>query len=222
MTVSIHENINQIRSEVEKTAAGRAVKIIGVTKTIPPDRIQEAHQAGLHIFGENKIQEALNKMPLLEQLPIEWHFIGHLQSNKARDAVRHFTYIHSIDSLKLLQQVEKEANKIQKKVDILLEVNLGGEESKYGFSESALSQAMQASAALQWSNLCGLMIIPPYYEDPEKVRPYFRSLRVLAEHHHLAQLSMGMSHDYRIAIEEGATMVRIGTAIFGARGSVSK
>jgi len=222
MSLSIRENVDRVRAEVESAASGRPVKIVGVTKTVPPERIADAYQAGLRTFGENKVQEALNKMPQLSELSIEWHFIGHLQTNKARDAVRNFTCIHSIDSLKLLQQVEKEANNIQKKMDVLLEVNLGGEESKYGFAEAGLPQALEAAAALEWSNLCGLMIIPPYFEDPEKLRPYFQRLRVLAERYDLPQVSMGMSHDYRIAIEEGATMVRIGTAIFGERGVASK
>jgi pyridoxal phosphate enzyme (YggS family) len=222
MTLSIRDNVDRVRAEVESAAAGRPVKIIGVTKTVPPERIGEAYQAGLRTFGENKIQEALHKMSQLEQLSIEWHFIGHLQTNKARDAVRNFSCIHSIDSLKLLQQVEKEAHKTQKKIDVLLEVNLGGEESKYGFTEDALPQAIETSATLQWSRLSGLMIIPPYEEDPEKVRPYFQRLRFLAGRYQLPQLSMGMSHDYRIAIEEGATMVRVGTAIFGERDIASK
>jgi PLP dependent protein len=217
MAVSIRENIDRIRENVEKAAGGREIKIIGVTKTISPQRIQEAYDAGLRAFGENKIQEALGKMPQLERLSIEWHFIGHLQSNKAREAVRNFSCIHSIDGLKLLQQVEKEAGKLQKKMPVLLEVNLGGEESKYGFSEEALPQVLQTAHELQWLDVCGLMIIPPFLEEPEKVRPYFRRLRELGTESKLRELSMGMSHDYVVAIQEGATMVRVGTAIFGAQ-----
>lgn len=218
MTLSIRENIRRVHENVEKLAAGRAIKVIGVTKTVPPQRIQEAHEAGLHCFGENRIQEALPKIQQLAGLQIEWHFIGHLQTNKAREAVRHFSCIQSVDSLKLLQQIEKEAEKVQKKINFLLEINLGGEESKHGFVESAVAGAVESSRELKWGNLCGLMIIPPYFEDAERVRPFFGQLRRIAEQHRLSELSMGMSHDYRIAIEEGATMVRIGTAIFGTRG----
>lgn len=217
MTVSIAEKVRQIQEQVRERASGRAVTIVGVTKTVPAQGAAEAYAAGLQIFGENRIQEALPKISQLSNLAITWHFIGHLQTNKAREAVRNFSCIQSIDSLKLLQQVEKEARKSGKRMDIFLELNLGNEESKHGFAESEISAALQTAAGMMSLNLRGLMAIPPFVENPEAVRPYFKRMRELAGQHNLPELSMGMSHDYLVAIEEGSTMIRVGTAIFGQR-----
>ncbi len=208
--------------EILNAVGDRNVKIIAVSKTHPAAKLRDAYEAGVRVFGENRIQEAIPKIQDLESWPLEWHFIGHLQTNKSRDAVRFFSWIHSIDSIKLLHQVEKEAMKQSKQINLLLEINLGGEESKSGTTEMNLPELLQAGKDLTWSHIRGLMTIPPFLEDVEKVRPYFQRLRELRNQYlpvypKLTELSMGMSHDYVAAIEEGATMVRIGTALFGER-----
>jgi pyridoxal phosphate enzyme (YggS family) len=213
----IQENVNKVLKQINNRA-----KLVAVSKTVPSARIAEAYEVGVHIFGENRIQEALPKIAALAHLNIEWHFIGHLQTNKAKDAVRHFSWIQSIDSLKLLNLIEKEAAKQQKPINALLELNLGNEESKSGLSEAELPQLLAASQRLEWIKIRGFMIIPPFFEDVEEVRPFFRRLRELlqrwqAKYPQLTELSMGMSHDFEVAIQEGATMVRIGSNIFGSR-----
>jgi pyridoxal phosphate enzyme (YggS family) len=213
----IQSNLSKIQAEVAAAAAGRAVKIIGASKTVPAEKLREAYNLGLRSFGENRIQEAI---PKIKDLPenIEWHFIGHLQSNKVRDAVRHFSWIQSVDSSRLLLLIDKEAAKQQKQISVLFEINLGGEETKHGLSPELLKEALETGGNLEHARIQGLMAIPPFFEDPEQVRPYFRRLKDLASMHPaLTELSMGMSHDYFVAIEEGATMVRIGTALFGER-----
>jgi pyridoxal phosphate enzyme (YggS family) len=217
MTDSIAGNIQKVEEEVRRCARGRDVLIVAVSKTVPAERVKEAHAAGLSLFGENRIQEALPKIAQLSDLNITWHFIGHLQTNKVKDAVRHFSCIQSVDSLKLVRQIEKEAAKTEKKIEIFLEINLGSEESKYGLAESEIRPAVEEARNLQHVSLRGLMAIPPFFEDTEQVRPYFRRMRELTEQYELREVSMGMSHDFPIAIEEGSTMVRIGTAIFGER-----
>jgi pyridoxal phosphate enzyme (YggS family) len=220
--IMIAGNIQKIQTQINEASNGRNIRLVAVSKTFPPELIVEAYEAGIHVFGENRIQEALPKIAKLADLNIEWHFIGHLQTNKAREAVRHFTWIQSIDSLKLLHQVEKEAAKLKKRIHALLELNLGNEESKYGLSDADVGEVLQAAEGLEWVQVHGFMIIPPFYDNPEKVRPFFRKLRELrdkwgSEHPELTELSMGMSHDFVVAIEEGATMVRIGSNIFGSR-----
>ena len=210
--------------QILRSIGNRNVKIVAVSKTHPAERLREAFQAGVRVFGENRIQEAVPKIQELSVLPIEWHFVGHLQTNKSRDAVRFFSWIHSIDSIRLLQHVEKEAAKQSKRMDLLLEINLGGEESKSGVTEKELPELLEAGRGLSWCTICGLMTIPPYLEDVTMARPYFKRLRelqqlYLQEYPQLTELSMGMSHDYVAAIEEGATIVRIGTALFGERAS---
>jgi PLP dependent protein len=218
----IAENVKKVRENIARAAEGRNVQLIAVSKTVPAQQIAEAYAAGLNVFGENRIQEAIPKIAELISLEAEWHFIGHLQTNKARDAVRYFSWIQSIDSEKLLTQVEKEAAKQQKNINLLLELNIGNEESKHGLNENDLPQVLRAGSKLHWCKIRGLMIIPPFDENPEKIRPYFKKLRQMRERFQsdfpdLTELSMGMSNDYEIAIEEGATMVRIGTSIFGSR-----
>jgi pyridoxal phosphate enzyme (YggS family) len=213
----IQEKVKTVLQQI-----GPEVKLIAVSKTVPPERITEAYEAGVRSFGENRIQEAVPKVTALSHLNIEWHFIGHLQTNKAKEAVRHFSWIQSIDSLKLLHQVEKEAAKQQKQIRGLLELNLGNEGSKHGLDESEVGTILRATRELQWTKIYGFMIIPPFFEDPELVRPYFRKLREIrqkwhAEYPDLYELSMGMSHDFEIAVQEGATMVRVGSYIFGSR-----
>lgn len=218
----IAENIKKVRENIARVANHRNVKLVAVSKTVPTERISEAYHAGVKIFGENRIQEAIPKIAELVSLALEWHFIGHLQTNKAREAVRYFSWIQSIDSRKLLLQVEKEAAKQQKNINLLLELNIGSEESKHGLTENDLPHILKAGSELQWCKIRGLMIIPPFDEDPGKIRPYFKKLREIRDLWHkdypdLTELSMGMSNDYEVAIEEGATMVRIGTSIFGSR-----
>ena len=218
----IKKILQQIQSDVHSRASGREVKINGVTKTVNAGRIEDAHRAGLRIFGENRIQEALPKMEALSNLDLQWHFIGHLQSNKAKEAIRHFIWIHSIDSVKLLLKVDQEASRLEKRINVLLEVNLADEHTKYGFQPQELEGALGETDRLQAAKVCGFMIIPPFHDDPEQTRPYFRKLKELRDqfarqYPDLKELSMGMSHDYKVAIEEGATMIRIGTLLFGER-----
>jgi PLP dependent protein len=222
MNTTIQENYQQIRERVSRAAQGREVRIVAVSKTMPPEKMEQAYTAGVGIFGENRIQEAIPKIQMLSGLDVEWHFVGHLQTNKAREAVRYFSCVHSVDSIRLMEMIEKEAMKINKSMDLLLELNLSEETSKHGMKVDQLQEALQTAQTLTWGKVRGLMILPPYLEDPEKVRPYFRQLRKLRDQHAthfpaLIELSMGMSHDYIVAVEEGATMIRIGTALFGER-----
>lgn len=219
---TIAANVDTIQARIRAAAGGREVRLIGITKTVSPDRILEAFAAGVSVFGENRIQEALPKITALSDHGITWHFVGHLQTNKTKEAVEHFVCIQSVDSLKLLQHVEKEAAKRQKRMPVLLEINLAAEEAKHGLAEEALETTLAPSVELQHVSITGLMAIPPFFDDPEQVRPYFRRMRGVRDRlqrrfSSLVDLSMGMSHDYVVAIEEGATMVRIGTALFGAR-----
>ena len=213
----IESRLRKIQAEISAAAGSRSVKIIGASKTVTPERIREAYDAGLRCFGENRIQEAI---PKIQNLPpdIEWHFIGHLQSNKVRDAVSYFSCIESVDTLRLLARIDQEAVKQNKSMTALIEINLGGEATKHGADPAELEVLLQESRKLQNTEVRGFMAIPPFHEDAERVRPYFQRLRSLASAYpHLSELSMGMSHDYIVAIEEGATIVRIGTALFGER-----
>ena len=189
---------------------------MAVSKTVPPDRIDEALRHGISIFGENKVQEARAKIPLVSGRA-RWHMIGHLQTNKARDAVELFELIHSLDSVKLAGELNKCAERAGKTQPVLLEVNVAGEASKFGLKPEDLPVAIQQIAALPRLEVRGLMTLAPFAEDAEKARPYFRRLRELRDAHGLRELSMGMSNDFEVAVEEGATIVRIGTAIFGER-----
>jgi hypothetical protein len=205
------------------------VRLVAVTKTVEATRVREAIEAGIMTFGENRVQEAQRKISSLgSQIPdqVEWHLIGHLQRNKARYAVRLFELIHTIDSIRLAEEVNRQAKRMGKIQRVLVQVKLSEEETKHGVSESGLSALIERIEGLDNLRLEGLMTMPPFFEDPEMTRPYFRRLRELRDeinasritHHPLSELSMGMSHDFEVAIEEGATMVRIGTAIFGERG----
>jgi PLP dependent protein len=188
------------------------VSLVAVTKTVPPEQVDAALQAGIEIFGENKVQEAKAKIPLVSSRA-RWHFIGHLQTNKARDAVELFDLIHSVDSVKLAGELDKWADHAGKTQPILLEVNVAGEASKFGIKPEDLPAALAQIHEFSHLDVRGLMTVPPV-KDP---RPCFRRLRELRDAAGLQELSMGMSHDYEIAIEEGATIVRIGAAIFGER-----
>jgi pyridoxal phosphate enzyme (YggS family) len=203
-----------------------SVTLLAVSKTHPPETIEAAAAAGLKVFGENKIQEAKTKIPLCPG-HLRWHFIGHLQSNKCREAVQLFSMIQGVDSLAIAQEINKRAEQAAKTMPILIEVNVAGEASKFGYRPEQLLADWEALTALPRLEVHGLMTIPPYVTDAEKVRPHFRRLRELKVQCEerlgapLPHLSMGMSGDYEVAIEEGATLVRIGTALFGKRQSLA-
>tara|TARA_Y100001934_G_scaffold283749_1_gene406302 strand:- start:5593 stop:6303 length:711 start_codon:yes stop_codon:yes gene_type:complete len=225
--VSVAENIEGIRQRIKAACerAGRdpaGVQLMGVSKTQPIELIQEAVDAGLNLFGENKIQEAKIKIP---QCPhsARFHFIGHIQTNKAKDAARLFEMVHGVDSLRLAEELNKRADNEARDLKYLVEVNVAGESSKFGYSPESLLNDIGALADLPRLELHGLMTIPPYTTDPKRSRPLFRRLVELRDACEqklgvpLGELSMGMSGDFEIAIEEGATIVRVGTAIFGPR-----
>jgi pyridoxal phosphate enzyme (YggS family) len=206
--------------------AGRdpqSVQLVTVTKTQPVDRIVEAVSAGAEIIGENYIQEARGKFDALVHHPVQWHYIGHLQSNKAKYAVRLFDLIHSVDSLKLAAELNKQAAKTGKVQDILIQVNISRETTKSGLDEAGAMTLANQLSQHPHIRLMGLMTMPPYFNAPEKVRPFFAQLRQLRDqmadalHCTLPHLSMGMTGDFEVAIEEGATLIRVGTAIFGER-----
>jgi PLP dependent protein len=217
----IRENLERVRERIERAAqrAGRRpddVLLIGVSKTVDIARIQAALAAGLRALGENRVQEARTKIAELGR-PAAWHLVGHLQTNKVKDALEIFDVIHSLDRLELANELERRAASRGLAVEALLQVNVAGETSKGGLAPDAVGSALDAIGKLVHVKVTGLMAIPPEAARPEDSRPWFRRLRELAERHGLKRLSMGMSGDFEVAIEEGATMVRVGTAIFGAR-----
>jgi PLP dependent protein len=228
--MNIQENLMRVRERIA-AAADRArrnpdeITLIGVSKTHSADAIQEAFAAGLHDFGENRVQEWEGKRAGIANLDANWHLIGHLQSNKAGKAAKLFHAIDSVDDFSLAQRLARAKNDFLSggKLRVLIEVHLGGEETKSGVAEPGLAELAEKIRGLEELDLAGLMCIPPYLEDVEKVRPYFAKLRELREQLRsrlglvLPVLSMGMSHDFEAAIWEGATEVRVGTAIFGAR-----
>jgi hypothetical protein len=234
MTVATRLAEIEERIEAACRRAGRHrrdVTLIGVTKTFPASIVAEGIAAGLRTLGENRVQEAAGKIAELDELcrsqGVDWHLIGHLQSNKVRRAVELFDAIHSIDSLRLAERVEAVCAEKNRTMPILIEVNLGGEASKAGAGPEEIVPLCRAVARLPHLELLGLMTVPPFLDDPEAVRPYFRQLRDLLTQmrergevgESCRHLSMGMSHDFETAIEEGATFVRIGTALFGTRDS---
>jgi pyridoxal phosphate enzyme (YggS family) len=217
----ITHNINLIQQRIRAAAerAGRqpeGIALIAVSKTVEPEGVEEALAAGQTVFGESKIQEARAKIPLVSGRA-HWHMIGHLQTNKARDAVALFEVIHSVDSVKLAVELNKWAERAGKTQAILLEVNVSGEASKFGLKPEDLKSTVAEINQLPRLETQGLMTIAPYVDEAEEARPCFRRLRKLRDGLGLRELSMGMTHDVEVAIEEGATMVRIGTAIFGER-----
>ena len=228
--MAIRENVAQVRERIA-AACRRSqrgpddVRLLAISKTFPPESIREAYKAGLRDFGENRVQEAAAKRPALSDLSITWHLVGHLQTNKAKTARELFQWVHSVDSFRLAQKLDQVTASAGGRLPVLLEVNLGGEESKAGVGESDVIQLAEQSSRLVTLEVRGLMVIPPFFDDPEQVRPYFRQLRELAHkieargipNVSMRELSMGMSHDFEVAIEEGATIIRVGTAIFGAR-----
>jgi pyridoxal phosphate enzyme (YggS family) len=226
----ISTNLAAVRERIASAAraAGRNpsdIRLVAVSKTFPSDAVRAAYAAGQRDFGENKVQEALQKIGETAELEIRWHLIGHLQSNKARKAGPAFAAIHSIDSVDLLQRVDAAAAEQGAAPEVLIQVDLAGEETKFGAPEADVPAIARAAAACRAARLTGLMLLPPWSEDPEVARPYFRRLRELRDRlvadgigrAALGELSMGMSHDFEVAIQEGATIVRVGTAIFGKR-----
>lgn len=231
MSSVIAENVARVHERINAACrrAGRRaeeVRLIAISKTFPAEAIRAACEAGLRDFGENRVQEAAAKRAALSDLPITWHLVGHLQANKAKPAREMFHWVHSVDSFRLAERLDHMAASPSDRLPVLVEVNLGGEETKSGVPESELAPLIEAASGLATVEVRGLMVIPPFSGDPEQARPYFRRLRELAAAIaarnvpgvSMRELSMGMSHDFEVAIEEGATMVRVGTAIFGARG----
>jgi pyridoxal phosphate enzyme (YggS family) len=224
------ERLEGVLDRIHKAALAcgrdlRSVRLVAVSKTVSAERVRQAVAAGVDTLGENYIQEAREKIDALAALPVAWHFIGHLQTNKAKYAVRLFELIHTVDSLKLAAELDRQAAKAGKTQRVLVQVNVSGEASKSGASEAEAGQLVAEIAKLPHLSLEGLMTMPPFFDQPEKARPYFRALRRLRDEIQqrnlpgvdLRELSMGMTGDFEVAIAEGATLVRIGTAIFGER-----
>jgi pyridoxal phosphate enzyme (YggS family) len=240
--VSIADRLTGIRGRISAAArsAGRdpsSVRLIAVSKTFPIDAVREAYAAGQRDFGENRVQEALQKIAALQagtalqektgstDLLIRWHLLGHLQTNKARKAAPAFAMIQSVDSVDLLRKIDGAAGESGQSPEMLIQVDLAGEATKYGAAPAEVPRLLEAAGALRATRIVGLMTLPPVPETPEDARPYFRRLRDLRDGWlaagvpapMLRELSMGMSGDFEVAIQEGATMVRVGTAIFGSR-----
>ena len=228
---TIAGRVRMVLDEIHRAAlrAGRApqtVRLVAASKTVSVERLREAVDAGIRDLGESRLQEALPKMETLDRQGVVWHFIGTLQRRKAKAVVGRFETIHSVDSLALAEEINRQAKGAGLRQRVLLEVNLGGELSKSGFEPAALAAAMSTLDELEHLDIRGLMAIPPPTPKAEDARAYFRQLRELAQaltargcrNINMQELSMGMSHDYPVAVEEGATYVRVGTAIFGARG----
>ncbi|MBA3011874.1 MAG: YggS family pyridoxal phosphate-dependent enzyme [Proteobacteria bacterium] len=224
----ISENIASIKIKIQETAlaCGRdpgTITLIGVSKRKSADTVLSGIKGGITHLGENYIQEAVDKINTLGKNQACWHFIGHLQSNKARFAVQYFDYIHTVDTAKLAREIDKQAAKIGKVQKILLQINIAKEETKFGASARESIVLARELNCFENLSLEGLMCMPPYFDDPENARIYFKRLGLIKEEigaagiKTLTHLSMGMSNDFRVAIEEGATMVRVGTAIFGSR-----
>ncbi len=235
--LSIADNLAQVRQRIAEAArrAGRRpedIALMAVTKTFPPETIREAYAAGQRMFGENRVQEFAEKLPALANLPgIEFHLIGHLQSNKAAKAAQIFAGIDSVDSLHLAEKLNSAAKNDAKRLPVLIEINVGGEAAKSGVAPDSpeLEALLAAAPRLEHLEFRGLMSIPPFTDDPQAGRPYFRTLRELRDQIATRKLpavgmdvlSMGMSHDFEIAIEEGSTCVRVGTPIFGERARIN-
>ena len=228
------QRITEIYGRIRKAASScnreaGSIRLVAVTKTVPAERIREATAYGISIIGESYIKEARDKYDLLTGIPVSWHFIGHLQTNKAKYAVKMFDLIHSVDSVRLAEELDLQAKKINKVQNILIQINIGKEKTKSGIGEEDAPDLINELPRFKNILVKGLMVIPPYYDDPERVRPYFSALRNLRDsilssidsrllrNISLEELSMGMSGDFETAIEEGATLVRIGTALFGER-----
>jgi len=231
--MQLTENIAHVRERIAAACrrSGRRpeeVRLVAVSKTVSAERVRQACEAGLRDFGENRVQEAESKRAALSDLAVIWHLIGHLQTNKARLARQLFRWVESVDSLRVAQKLDQAAAGSGERLPVLLQVNLGQEAAKFGAGEEELVSLAEQLGRLPTLELRGLMAIPPFFENPEQARPFFRRLRELAAAIaarnlpgvSMQDLSMGMSHDFEVAIEEGATIVRVGTAIFGPRPAV--
>jgi pyridoxal phosphate enzyme (YggS family) len=226
---TVKENLLRVMEKIEEAARkiGRnpnEIKLVAVSKTVEAARIMEAIEAGVSILGENYVQEAQKKIEEIGQ-PVSWHFIGHLQTNKAKYAIRLFDMIHSLDSVPLAEELNRRAEQADRVMKVMIEVNLSKEATKFGTDEEVVMNLAKRIQNLNHLSLEGLMTMPPYFDSPELSRPYYIALRALKERMvkegvPMKDLSMGMSNDFEIAIEEGATYVRVGTAIFGPRKSV--
>jgi hypothetical protein len=236
--MAIADNIAQVRERISR-AAGRvhrnadSIALMAVSKTVEAARIKEAYAAGLRVFGENRVQEFEGKSAMLGELKdAQWHLIGHLQSNKAKKAAELFHAVDSVDSLRLAERLNQAATEAGKKLEVLIEIKVGQEESKAGIplDSPELEELLRAAPQLQGLHIRGLMTVPPFTDDPEGARTYFRLLRDLRGQIaarklpgiHMDVLSMGMSHDFEVAIEEGSTCVRVGTAVFGIRSQAAQ
>ena len=224
------KRLEQVKERIARAAAGcgrdpRTVKLVAVSKTVSAEYIYKAIKAGVTDLGENYVQEAREKINTLKDTQVSWHFIGHLQTNKAKVAVQLFDLIHSLDSLKLAKEINKRAAAMKKVQPVLIQVNISGEETKSGIDPAQTIDLLGQMADLNNISVRGLMTMPPFFNAPEKVRPYFQALKTLRQRIveakisrvQMVELSMGMSGDFETAIEEGATLVRVGTAIFGER-----
>jgi hypothetical protein len=222
--------LSRVRERIDAAArsAGRdsaSIRLIAVSKTVPLAAIREAYEAGQREFGENRVQEGLQKITLSADLSIRWHLLGHLQTNKARKAVSAFAVIQSIDSVALLEKLDAAAADADRAPELLIQVDLAGEATKHGVPPAEVPRLFDAAAACRAARVVGLMTLPPVPESPEEARPWFRRLRALRDRWRaegipasmLRELSIGMSGDFEVAVQEGATMVRVGTAIFGSR-----
>ncbi len=231
--MSIADNIARVQDQIARAAARTQRKpeditLVAVSKTFPPESIREAYDSGLRVFGENRVQEFIVKSAFVRHLPgSEWHLIGHLQTNKTGRAIELFDWIDSLDSLRLAEKLNTAAEKLNKTVPVLIEVNIGAEEAKSGVAAASaeLEELLSSAGRFPHLQVRGLMTVPPFTDDPEGARPYFRQLRKLRDQIAARKLSsismdvlsMGMSHDFEIAVEEGSTCIRVGTAIFGER-----
>jgi pyridoxal phosphate enzyme (YggS family) len=227
----LHARLTAVRERIARAAtrAGRdpsAIRLVAVSKTFDADAVRAAAEAGQRDFGENKVQEAAGKIDATAALELRWHLVGHLQSNKAKKAATLFDVVQSIDSAPLLQRVDEAAMAAGRGLDLLVQVDLAGEATKHGAPEDDVAGIFDAARRCRAARVVGLMLLPPAVDDPDAARPYFRRLRHVRERLRdagvdgamLAELSMGMSHDFEAAVEEGATIVRVGSAIFGQRG----
>ena len=224
------KRLSNVKERIKKAAIDCSrdpdtIRLVAVSKTMPEDRVREAIKAGADILGENYIQEARDKINALSSYPVSWHFIGHLQSNKAKYAVKLFDMIHTVDSLKLANELNKQAKKINKIQKILIQVNISMESTKSGVHEEDAQKLIKEISLFENISIKGLMTMPPFFNNPEKAGPCFSALRTLRDNIrdkairnvNMHELSMGMTGDFEVAIKEGATLVRIGTAIFGER-----
>ncbi|MCJ7540133.1 MAG: YggS family pyridoxal phosphate-dependent enzyme [Desulfobacterales bacterium] len=227
--MDLKKRLENVKDRINKAALKcsrdpESILLVAVSKTIPANSVREAIEAGVTTLGESYVQEARNKFNVLGRYPVSWHFIGHLQSNKAKYAVRLFDLIHSVDTLKLAGELNKQAKKVNKIQDVLIQINISKEPSKSGSDIENARKLIKDIVLFENLSVKGLMAMPPFFNNPEKARPYFIALRNLRDQIQKAfpgvilnELSMGMTGDFEVAIEEGATLVRIGTAIFGER-----